>query len=117
MIDIGRSSGERFRDYFADLSQRFFELGILGRIFLREGGDRLRGFVFVLIERKGATIGRERGDAGLRRDEPQAVFFQLHVADDVWTNGAGGVSERRATEAGMKFIGDGSAADLRPAFE
>ena len=98
-------------------AERFFELGIFGRIFLREGGDCLRGFVFVLIQRKRAAIGRERGDASLWRDEPQAVFFQLHVADDIRTNRTGGVSERGAAEAGMKFIGDGCAADLGAAFE
>ena len=47
----------------------------------------------------------------------QAVLFQLHVADDVGTNGAGGVRQRGAAEAGMKFVGDGGAADLRPALE
>src|ERR1035438_8658137 len=34
VVDVGRRGGERSRDYFADLGQRFFELGILGRIFL-----------------------------------------------------------------------------------
>src|ERR1039458_3725696 len=45
------------------------------------------------------------------------MLFELHIAHDVWTNRPSAVRERGATEAGMKFIGDGSAADLRPALE
>jgi len=108
---------ENFRDYFADLSQRLLELGIFRGIFLREGGDGRRGFVFVLVERKRASVGRERGDTGLGCDVPQAMFFKLHVADNVWTNRTSGVRQRGTAEAGMKFIGDGGAADLRPALE
>ncbi len=77
----------------------------------------MRRFILVLKEGKGATIGRERSDAGFRRDEFQAVRFQLHVADDVGANRSGSVRQRGATEAGMEFIGDGSAADLQSAFE
>ena len=41
------------------------------------------------------------------------MLFKLQVTDDVWTNRARGVRQRGATEAGMKFVGDGGAADLR----
>ena len=95
----------------------FSNSGYLAASFCEKAAIDLRGFVFVLIERKRATVGRERGDASLRRDQPQAVFFQLHVADDVWANRAGGVRQRGAAEAGMKFIGDGGAADLGAALE
>jgi len=117
VVDIGWRGRENFRDYFADLSQRLLELGIFRGIFLREGGDGRRGFVFVLVERKRASVGRERGDTGLGCDVPQAMFFKLHVADNVWTNRTSGVRQRGTAEAGMKFIGDGGAADLRPALE
>jgi hypothetical protein len=79
---------------------------------LREGGDCLRGFVFVLIERKARPSGESALTQVSGRDEPQAMLFQLHVTDDVRANGAGGMRERGAAEAGMKFIGDGRAADL-----
>ena len=45
------------------------------------------------------------------------MFFQLHIADDVCANWASGVRQRRAAVAGMKFVGDGTAANLRAAFE
>jgi len=59
VVDIGWRGRENFRDYFADLGQRLLELGIFRGIFLREGGDGRRGFVFVLVERKRASVGRE----------------------------------------------------------
>ena len=95
----------------------FSNSGYFAASFCEKAAIDLRGFVFVLIERKRAAVGRERGDASLRRDEPQAMLFQLHVANDVGTNGASGVRERGAAEAGMKFVGDSSAADLGAAFE
>ena len=47
----------------------------------------------------------------------QPVLLQLHVADDVGTQRSGGVRQRGAAEAGMKFFGDGGAAGLRAALE
>src|SRR5579885_1225386 len=51
IIEVGRSGGECVGDDFADLTERLLEFGILGGVFLREGGDFLRGFCGVLIER------------------------------------------------------------------
>jgi hypothetical protein len=45
------------------------------------------------------------------------VFFELHVANYVWTNRSGSVRQRGAAEAGMKFVGDSGATDLWAAFE
>jgi hypothetical protein len=45
------------------------------------------------------------------------VARELHVADDVGAERAGGVRERGAAEAGVKFFGDGGAADLGAALE
>ena len=45
------------------------------------------------------------------------MLFKLHVTDDVWTNGTSGVGQSGAAEAGMKFIGDRGAADLRSTLE
>ena len=42
---------------------------------------------------------------------------ELHVFDDFGRERAAGVSERGTAEAGMKFFGDGGAADDRAAFE
>ena len=96
----------------------FSNSAIFRCIFLREGGDRLRGFVFVLIKRMSARpSGESAVTQRIRRDQLEPVLFQLHVTDDVGTNGTGGVRERGATKAGMKFIGDCGAADLRAALE
>src|SRR5207249_802380 len=53
----------------------------------------------------------------LGRDQLQAVLLELHVAHDVRADRSGGVRERRAAEAGMKFFGDGGSAGLRAPFE
>ena len=45
------------------------------------------------------------------------MLFQLHVADDVGSQRSGGMRERRAAEAGMKFFRDGSATRLGAAFQ
>ena len=45
------------------------------------------------------------------------MLLELHVADDVGPDRSGGVRERGAAEAGMKFLRDGGAAGLRAAIE
>src|SRR5208283_3687608 len=50
-------------------------------------------------------------------DQHHAVFFQLHVADDVGTDGTGRVRERGATKAGMEFVGDSGATHLGAALQ
>src|SRR5437763_11363017 len=45
------------------------------------------------------------------------MFFQLHVADDVGTDGACGVSQGRAAKSRMEFICNRGPANLRAAFE
>ena len=47
----------------------------------------------------------------------QAVARELHVADDFGQQRASGMGERGATEAGMKFFGDGGAADDGASFQ
>ena len=95
------------------LASDCLELGILGRILLRELGDLLRGLFDVVVENQRAAIGRERRHRDFGRDQLQPVLLQLHVADDVRPQRPGGVRKRGAAEAGMKFFGDGRAAGLR----
>jgi hypothetical protein len=45
------------------------------------------------------------------------VFFELHVANNLGAERAGGVGEGRATESRMKLFSDGGTADLWAAFE
>ncbi len=45
------------------------------------------------------------------------MLLQLHVAHDVSAERARVMRQRRATEAGMKFFGDGRAAHLGAAFQ
>src|ERR1700676_1218250 len=62
-------------------------------------------------------VGRQRRDTRLGRDELQAMLFNLHVPQDVRTKRTRTVRERGTSEAGMKFIGDRSAADLCAALQ
>jgi hypothetical protein len=73
--------------------------------------------VCVLIERKRAPVGRERGDANQRRNQPQSVLLKLQVTDDLGTKRTGSVCKRGTAEAGMKFIRDGGTAHLLAAFD
>ena len=74
-------------------------------------------FIRILIKDECAAVWRQRGYRDLGRNHVQAVLFQLHVADDVGTQRSGGVGQRGAAEAGMKFFGDGSATRLSATFQ
>ncbi len=45
------------------------------------------------------------------------MLRQIHVSHNVRSHRSRAVGQPRATEAGMEFLGDGAAADGRPAFQ
>ena len=45
------------------------------------------------------------------------MLVELHVTDDVGSDWAGYVSERRTTKAGMKLLGNSGATRLRTTLE
>ena len=53
------------------------KLGIFRRVFLRERRDLLRRLAGILIKRKRPPIGRKRGHANIRRDQPAARVSQV----------------------------------------
>ena len=117
VVNIRRRGCERVGNDFADLGQRLLKLGILARILLRKGGDFLRGFASVLIQRERPSVRTQRRHAHFGSDHPQAMLFQLHVADDVGTDRSCGVSQGRASKARMELVRNSSPADLRAALE
>jgi hypothetical protein len=45
------------------------------------------------------------------------MLLQLQIAHYIGPNGTGGMSQRGATKTGVKFIGNGRAANLFAAFQ
>src|SRR5277367_2828778 len=64
-----------------------------------------------------AAIGRRREDADGLFEFFQAVTGELHVLHDGGERRAAGMRYGGTFEAGMKFFGDGGAANHRAAFE
>ena len=77
----------------------------------------MRGLLEVGVENQRAPIRQQRYGAYIRLGQLEPVPLELHVAHDVGAQWPRAMGERRAAEAGMKFLGDGRAADLRAAFE
>src|SRR5579871_7061995 len=117
MVDVRRRSSQRFGNDTADLLERFRKGRIVRRVFLRERRDGLRRLTFVLIERERLAVRRKRRYARVGRNEAGAVLFQLQVAHDRRQYRPGTVRKSGAAKAGMEFVSDGSAANLRAPFE
>ena len=76
-----------------------------------ETRDASGGFGVIVV--KGGLCrrawGQEEARVGMRH--VALVFFELHVGSDVGAQRPDGVGERGGAESGMKFFGDGAAAN------
>src|SRR5216684_1102173 len=80
-------------------------------------GDAASGFGVLVPKEKRLSVGRGREDARAGIENFATKFFDLHVARDLCAKRAEGMGKRGGLEAGMKFLGDGAAADHFAAFE
>src|SRR5260370_123534 len=93
------------------------ELKVLGRILGGNAGDAPSGFGVLVPKKKRLSVGRRREDARGGIENFATKFFDLHVARDLCAKRAECMGKRGGLEAGMKFLGDGAAADHFAAFE
>ena len=71
----------------------------------------------IVVKKERAAVGRRSEDARIGIEDLQILLVEAHVARDVGAKRADGVGERGGAIAGVKFFGDGAAADNFAAFE
>ena len=92
------------------------ELRILRSISVGKIRDLLGGFADVVVQHQCTAVGRKRNRADIRRDQLQPMLLQSQVADNIGTERARTVRQRRTTEPGVEFFCDSGAAGLLAAF-
>src|SRR4029077_14152805 len=97
--------------------ERIVKLDVTRGVLLRELIDFFRRCGGVGEKRERLAIGRRREKANRRFKALETELGELHVFEDRSKRRAAGMRERGATETGMKFFGDGRAANDRAAFE
>src|SRR5882762_5340341 len=95
----------------------FGELGIFCSIFGRETSDATGGFGVIVVEEERFAIGRGSEEARVGMQHVALISFELHICSDVSAQRTDGVGESGGAEAGMKFFGNGAAADELAAFQ
>src|SRR5260370_22342635 len=93
------------------------EFDVFGRILGGKSRHAASGFGVIVPEKKSIAFGRGGEDAGAGIEYFAPEVFDLHVARDLCAKRAQGVGESGGFEAGMKFLGDGAAADHFAALE
>ena len=91
--------------------ERLGELGVFRSVFGGEARDATRGFGVVVVEEEGLAVWRGSEEARIGMQQVALEFFELHVRSDVGSKRPDGVRECGGAKAGMKFFGDGAAAD------
>ena len=79
--------------------------------------DAAGGLRDVVIEKKRLAVGARREDARIGAKYFAVEFLQLKIAGNVGAKRAHCVRESGNVKAGMKFFGNGAAADHFAAFE
>ncbi len=93
------------------------EFKVLEGILGRKIRDALGGFGVLVPKKKRLSVGRRCEHARAGIEYFATKFFDLHVARDLCAKRAECMGKRGGLEAGMKFLGDGAAADHFAAFE
>jgi hypothetical protein len=117
LFDDRRSEVEQLACDGAGASDFLGEFEIFCAVFLGEVINLAGGGRGIGVQHEGAAIEGGREHAHGRFEFFQAVARELHVLDNGGEQRAAGVRYGGTFEAGMKFLGDGGAADDRPAFE
>ncbi len=92
------------------------ELGVDRAVVLRETAELLGGPGHITRE-DDVVIGADRAKHVGRRQHREAELAQVKFPDDLRVQKAHDVRECRGPESRRELLGDGSAADDRPAFE
>src|SRR2546422_541923 len=111
LVDCRRRDGHKLVEDTSEMIESVREFNVLRGILGGNTGNAPSGFGVVVPEKKCVAIGRGGEDARAGIEYFATEFFDLHVARDLCTNRAEGMGERGGLEAGMKFLGDGAAAD------
>ena len=106
------------REDTGNFVQRGGELRVFCGVFRGEARDAAGGLGVIVIKKQ-RVAGSERGreDARVGAQNFAIEFFDGQVASHVFAQRAERVRQRRGAKAGMKFFGDGAAADNFAAFE
>jgi len=75
------------------------------------------GFAVVVVKEEAAAVLRRSEEARLGLNDVEIESFELQVASDVSAERSERVRKRGGPKAGMKFLGDGAAAEIFAAFE
>lgn len=116
-IDGGWRDGNEFAENGEKTIERFRELRVFCGVFGGEAGDAGGGFSGAIVEEERFAIGTRSEDAGIGAENFAIEFLEVEIAGDIGAKRAQGVRKSGRVEAGMKFLGDGAAADHFAAFE
>jgi len=97
--------------------ERLGKLHIFRGVFFGEAGDFGGGFSVIVVEEKRFAVGCGSEDTRVRTKNFAIEFVEFEITGNVSTKRTDGVRKSGRVKAGMKFLGDGAAADHFPAFE
>src|SRR5580698_8862847 len=116
-IDRGRGDRGDLAENFGNFGEGFGEFGVVGGVFRGKARDAAGGLGVIIVEKERTAVGSRSEDARIRIEELQILLVEAHIARDVGAKRADGVGKSRSAIAGVKFFGDGPAADNFAAFE
>ncbi len=116
-IDVRRRDGEKLAENGEEFREGVGKFGVLAGVFGGEPRDAAGGFGVIVVEEKGLPVGRGSEEARIGMEHVALELLELHVRGDIGAERTDGVRERRSAKAGMKFLGDGAAADKFAALE
>src|SRR4029077_3061886 len=117
MIDRGRRDGSQLREEASGGFQRLRELRVFRGVFRGEATNSSSGLGRVIIEKKCAAIRRGSENTRIGPQDFATELFELQIFRNIRAKRTEGVRKGRSVKAGMKFLGDGAAADHFAAFE
>src|SRR5580704_6819663 len=91
--------------------ERFGELRVFRGVFFGVASNFGGRLGVVVVEEQRLAVGRGSEDSRIGSKNFAIEFVKLEVAGDVGAKRANGVRKSGSVEAGIKFLGDGSAAD------
>ena len=116
-VDRGRSDRGNLAEDFGNFGDGFGKFRVVGGVFCGEAGDAAGGLGVIVVKKERAAVGRRGEDARIGIEDLPILLVEAHVARDVGAERADGVRKCRGAIAGVKFFGDGAAADNFASFE